>query len=309
MCNSPVYIDVKGGIGYNTPVPCGYCQGCRIDQLSLWTQRANYEYCKNQSSSFVTFTYDDYHLPYNKLVQQPLFMPSLETKNFYKFLRNLRDNVRTMPLLPKSTNRKYSTFAAGEYGRDRFRPHYHVLFFGLDFHDFGGVFKKYWKNGRVEVDPVLPGGIRYCMKYLEEKDIPEVLERDYDFNGLERPFIHASLGFGAGFFYEHREEIAKTGKVKIGSRFVPIPAYYRRLYYDPVNNLEVKRQKDLQLDRLRIESKKVGYDDFDRYLYDLRRYREWSLLSNLLKSGDRVPLKRYTRFLKEDYKFRALIRS
>lgn len=297
MCNNPQYQWIKGSYDLPVPCPCGYCSGCRIDAVSLWTQRANYEFCAHEKNAFVTFTYDDYHLPSNKFDSRPLFSPSLDRKGFLNFLRRVREDINSLPVFPASCDRAYKTFTAGEYGDSFGRPHYHVLFFGLDYVRFKAYFRERWKNGQVECDPVYPGGIRYCMKYLEQKDVPSSLEQQYDFNGLERPFIQASLGFGSDFFFVHRDEIRKTGKVKIGGRYVPIPAYYRNLYFGQENIDSVIKEREFKIKKLELEMKEYGYDNLDHYLSVMRTYREYSALSRDIKLGKPINYKHYLRFI------------
>lgn len=67
-------------------------------------------------NSFVTLTYDQENLPWDK---------SLNKKHFQDFMKRLRARTQT-PI-------RY--FHCGEYGSDLKRPHYHAILFGRDFED------------------------------------------------------------------------------------------------------------------------------------------------------------------------------
>lgn len=67
----------------------------------------------HEKNCFLTLTYDDEHLPENNtLVKSDL-------QKFFKRLRKQHGSFRY--------------YAAGEYGDNTQRPHYHVIVFGLDF--------------------------------------------------------------------------------------------------------------------------------------------------------------------------------
>ena len=113
-CVQPITIQVRpdGKALQNLEVPCGKCIGCRIAKRKEWSLRMLHELTYHPQSSFVTLTYDDYHLP-------PCC--SLKKRHLQLFLKRLRKNLG---------ERRIKYFACGEYGGQTMRPHYHAILFG-----------------------------------------------------------------------------------------------------------------------------------------------------------------------------------
>lgn len=95
-------------------IRCGQCIGCRIDKRDAWAVRCYAESKMHKANTFVTFTYDDDHLP----------VGGLKYRDFQLMLKRLREKLGP-----------FRFFMCGEYGEQFRRPHYHALFFGLDFPD------------------------------------------------------------------------------------------------------------------------------------------------------------------------------
>ena len=96
-------------------VPCRKCIGCRLDYSLQWSTRMLCESKTHKTSSFITLTYNDSHLPLNKtLIKRHLQL-------FFKRLRKAYPNQ----------NIRY--YGVGEYGDEGQRPHYHACVFGFDF--------------------------------------------------------------------------------------------------------------------------------------------------------------------------------
>lgn len=208
--------------------PCGGCIGCRQDEMKLWTERARTELKKNDGKgAFVTLTYDTEHLHYH----ENQIEPSLDREAFKKWLNNFTNQIRQAKALPEGTNRKFKYLAVGEYGGTFQRPHMHIIFTGLDWHDMKPWFKKIWKNGLVDSKPCEIGCIKYVLEYSMKKLKGNLAMKAYDERGVERPFRLVSKGFGADYIKAHAEEINKTGYIKSGTRKIIIPTYYKNLYY------------------------------------------------------------------------------
>lgn len=155
-------------------LPCGKCFECRKSYAWRWSVRCACEALEHEQNYFVTLTYNTTS---GNLTKSDL-------QNFFKRLRRHGYNFRY--------------FACGEYGEQRHRPHYHVLFFGLDLKDRlvpwsqSGKFRTYrspdlealWYHGFVLVgyaDSAAVGGYvaKYCMKsdpfFKEPEDAPSFL--------------------------------------------------------------------------------------------------------------------------------------
>jgi len=120
IINSPNYLQL----------PCGTCLACSLSYSLGWSVRCCHEASLYEYNSFVTLTYNDYFnerngfgLNYRDVV---LFLKRLrkalhKTFNDFAFDTDLRHNLRF--------------FMCGEYGSKTYRPHFHLLFFNLDFYD------------------------------------------------------------------------------------------------------------------------------------------------------------------------------
>lgn len=118
-----------GAVPYQT-IPCGKCVGCRMEYSRQWANRCMLELEYHETAYFVTLTYDDFHVP-------PSFYPDPETG----------EAQSSMTLCPRDVQlflkrlRKYFTgstirfFMCGEYGPTTWRPHYHLILFGLPLMD------------------------------------------------------------------------------------------------------------------------------------------------------------------------------
>lgn len=284
MCNNPVYRTVRfGKIGEQKVLtPCGGCLGCRVDRLQMWQARCNSEYIKHRSA-FLTFTYDNNHLEYN----DNAVFPTLRRDHLHRYIDNLRHKVKSLPALPAGSTKDFSYFACGEYGDTFRRPHYHVLFFGLDFKDFEKFFISTWKNGNIKCLPILQGGIRYVVDYMTKQLTGSAAVKEYDNTFRERPFTSYSKGLGSDFFFAHKTEISETGAVKIGSRKVPVPVYYINLCsnfdFDSISNRDKK-----VLDNYRqtmIKARSQGFSTYDEYMNYCRRANELSLANRYRSKG------------------------
>lgn len=276
MCNNPVFRRLPYGTHEYVKSPCNGCLGCRMDSLQLWQSRCNSEYIKYRSA-FVTFTYDDLHIQYN----DNSLLPTLRKKEFHKYIDNIRHKVKKMPFMPYGCIKDFRFFGCGEYGDSFARPHYHVLFFGLDFIEMQNLFISTWKNGSIKSLPILQGGIRYVVDYMSKSYNGELAEVEFDDTNRERPFITTSKGLGFDFMYSHRDEISQNGTIKIGSRHVNVPIYYKNLFtkynYDSICSRE-KVKHDSYL-RSVAKMRELGFTDYDTFMRYEQKARELSLAS------------------------------
>lgn len=272
MCNSPVYRQIRKGVFQKCK--CDSCLGCRIDSMLLWQARCNSEYIKNRSA-FVTFTYDDNHLKF----KDNALLPTVDNLEVHKYIDNIRHKVKKMSILPKGCVKDFSFFGCTEYGDSFQRPHAHFLFFGLDFLEMKNLFVSTWKNGSIKSLPILQGGIRYVCDYMTKNFNGELAEIEFDDTNRERPRIFTSKGLGFDFFYAHRNEISSTGIVKIGSRSVPVPIYYKNLFqkYDDFSVfMRDKLKVDSYNETLR-KMKSYGFNNYDDFMSYCRKSTELKL--------------------------------
>lgn len=117
---------VDGYAGKPVEIPCGQCIGCRIQRSRQWADRCLMELTQHpEGGYFVTLTYNDMHLPWSwysdPFTGEAQASLTLDRRDVQLFLKRLR----------KSTGQDLRYFGCGEYGPTTFRPHYHLIIFGL----------------------------------------------------------------------------------------------------------------------------------------------------------------------------------
>lgn len=101
---------------------CGQCLPCRVKRRKVWAHRIMLESVCHSSNSFLTLTYSDEFLPRIYMSDSPVPVPTLAAVHLRNFLKRLRRKVEPL---------KFRFFAVGEYGDMSWRPHYHLIIFGM----------------------------------------------------------------------------------------------------------------------------------------------------------------------------------
>lgn len=247
-CANPIPLrafDIEGG-AYINYVPCGYCLNCRADKQQYIIDRAEYEYKKRLTASFVTFTYDDNWNIARCAVLNPCggfeydvsktgdLTPrfTLRYDDLQNFIMNIRHYIKNHPEIQNvMCQPDFSYVYVGEYGDVFNRNHFHVLFFGLDFAYCKKIIFEQWKYGFIDVLPLLDGGIRYVTKYMDKQLTGDLAFIAYDCKGLARPKLRMSQGFGKGILTDNIKDIKDhfmTYKARHGVRR-PISPYWKKL--------------------------------------------------------------------------------
>lgn len=241
------------------PVPCGKCEGCRLDRSKRWADRMLLEFEKpagdlpRRAALFLTLTYDDDHMPVIRASDNQM-RGTLDLKDVQDFLKRLRKFIA-----PK----KLRYFLAGEYGDLTFRPHYHMILFGLTMDDFtdalpwtageekGTVnylsFKlnNVWTKGNVLFSPANYKTFCYVARY--------VLKKQYGFDGTltyrgrKPPFTTMSRRPGIGMTYFDDESDFNAASVSDGTsvRLVQRP----RAAFDKLKDKDPYRYEILSAER------------------------------------------------------------
>lgn len=162
-------------------VPCGVCLHCRIDQARVWKNRLLLEQVCHGDSCFVTLTYDDEHIP------DP---PHVIKKDLQKFIRRLRNQTKD----------KIRYFGVGEYGDKSFRPHYHIVIFGIGIlHEL--TIKRCWKKCDpdlgIDIGELNSGSASYITGYITKKTLKKKGEHPVDY-GKRDEFVLSSKRPGIG---------------------------------------------------------------------------------------------------------------
>uniref|UniRef100_A0AAU8B8R0 Replication initiator protein n=1 Tax=Dulem virus 158 TaxID=3145635 RepID=A0AAU8B8R0_9VIRU len=233
-------------------LPCGQCLGCRIEYSRQWANRCMLELQDHDSAYFCTFTYDNDHVPRS-------YYPDPETG---EALPSLTLRKRDFQLLLKRIRKHFPDdrirfFGCGEYGGETFRPHYHVILYGLHLNDLqvyktvreGGQLYTYYNSpslSRCWLDSdgnpigfVVVGAVtwescaytaRYVVKKLKGKD-----SEFYRLHNIEPEFSLMSRkpGIARNYYDTHPDlfkyDFINLSTAKGGKKFRP-PRYFEKLF-------------------------------------------------------------------------------
>ncbi|QRV61984.1 replication initiator protein [Microvirus sp.] len=267
MCFSPVTIHnpkkyLHGFIDRSVlEVPCGTCKECIDSRRNSFFIRMYYEYLQVHANHgfayFLTLTYNNESI--NRLPTGELCYRHDDVKNYLKLIRThiQRDfNIET------KDNIRY--FCCSEFGEDRHRPHYHIVFFvypPISARTFIYIARKYWAHGFTKAGKFNNGIVtdiaafsyvsKYCTKGDEDgktyKNLLSAIEK-YPFSDEEkkyyryncRPIIRTSINFGLYLlettdFEQIEKGIVKMPDKKYTVKNYPLPLYYdRKVFYDTV---------------------------------------------------------------------------
>lgn len=232
-------------------VPCGQCIGCRLERSRQWALRCVHEMQLHQTSSFITLTYDDEHLPEGN---------TLVKRDFQLFMKRLR----------KHANTKIRFFHCGEYGETTLRPHYHAILFGFNFDDrrkhsegargaplfVSDTLTKLWGLGHCTIGEANFETAAYTARYILKKVTGEKADEHYKsydpktgeiFQRLpEYVTMSRNPGIARGWFDRFQSDVYPSDFLVLrGKRMLP-PRFYDRVYagFDPeaVKRLKWARQ-------------------------------------------------------------------
>lgn len=198
-------------------LPCRKCIGCQMDRSRDWATRMMLELNYHDKACFITLTYDDDHVPVSPIecdengtiIEGKM---TLRKKDLQDFMKRLRKHYEP---------EKIRFFGCGEYGSRTFRPHYHVVLFGVDFSEDRYIWKnrdgyidyrshtleKIWTEGNSLINVVNWNTCAYVARYVTKKVDSHKIH--YQTFGIEPEFQTMSRkpGLGYKFFEEHAREI------------------------------------------------------------------------------------------------------
>ncbi|QXN75137.1 replication initiator protein [Microvirus mar30] len=227
-------------------IPCGRCIGCRLAYSRQWADRCMLELGYHEQSWFVTFTYDDDHLPVNEVIDpesgEVSVNATLVKRDVQLFMKRLRKNYKY------DNDIRY--FFAGEYGSQTFRPHYHAILFGLKLDDLklykqsmegynyynSEFLSKCWQNkGHVVVGEVTWDTCAYTARYIMKKQYGSAADIYERYNILpEFTLMSLKPAIGRRYYDEHKEDIYNSDYIfvgtKEGSHKIKPPKYYDKLF-------------------------------------------------------------------------------
>lgn len=250
-------------------LPCGGCQGCRMDAAQSWAIRGWHEARTNAfpvgeagGSAFLTLTIEPAKLlPHNSVMLRSLQL----------FMKRLRFAVK----------KPVRYLECGEYGELRGRAHYHVLVFGFDFPDRtvshtskdghtlynSKLLSELWPFGRALIGSVSFQSARYVAAYVMKKwsgkeadaHYTRVSPVDGEFYRVEPEFASMSLkpGLGERWFSEFESDVFPSDEVIIDGQKRKPPRYYEKLFvakhgeaaFQPIKRARKRRAIECGLDR------------------------------------------------------------
>lgn len=264
-CKNPLKLKVDDKIytaqnlGYAV-VPCGQCLNCRINQKRIWETRLTLEYLSHGDSVFVTLTYDEEHNP-----------KILIKKDLQNYLKRLRSRLGF----------KFRYFAVGEYGSHTWRPHFHIILFGVSYAHSGQIKDSWSIRGDylghpeigIHVGEVNSKSIRYILGYVAKK-VEKKKDNDPRAYGYTDEFMCCSKGIGrdalkvvGDSLKKHELENRIVSSIKIGKRRVPLGRYLKRSL-----NLEHLSVSESDLKTIFRINQELFFEKCERYKFKNRRY-------------------------------------
>lgn len=272
-------------------LPCRKCLYCQQHYSILWATRCVLEAEETPNNNcFITLTYDNEHLPKDGF---------LDKKDYQKFIRSIRKKYK---------NQKIRFFMSGEYTRDNYRPHFHILFFNYKPQDLvpwqDGLYlseevRKIWGKGFISVGiDISIKTVKYIAKYMSKLVLLPIKYND-------RPeFIQASTKPGIAYNQYDIKHFKNKG-IYVGGAKQTIPEYYFKLAERFGHAEELEEYKKYQIERC-IKNKKpeweldkqtynyvttcveknIGYS----HLYDLRRLdlkEEYKKIQNFIREASK----------------------
>lgn len=231
-------------------VPCGRCPDCLGRRVSGWSFRLMMEERRANSAHFVTLTYDNWSVPM-RYRSKYLTLYKKDLQDYFKRLRKL---------LPEA---KIKYYAAGEYGSNNWRPHYHIILFNADKLSI----EKAWSLGgqslgSIDIGSVTGASIGYTLKYITKpKRIP--LHRNDD---RDKEFSLMSKGLGVDYVTDrmiawHVAELESRMYVTtMDGKKVSMPRFYKDKIYT-----EEQRKRIAFFAKIKAE---IEYGDFWQDLID-----------------------------------------
>lgn len=259
-----VFDERKGAVACELRLPCGQCDGCRLERARQWAVRCVHESMMYEENIFLTLTYNDENLPDRE---------ELLYRDFQLFMKRLRKEVCYYKKSSKHQGpyREIRFFMCGEYGEDNGRPHYHACIFNLDFQD-KKIFKKtsagsyiytsetldrIWGKGFATIGDVNFDSAGYVARYITKKSRKNMKEHFIDIETgeifqKEDEFTKMSLkpGIGRRFYDKWKRDIFPHDHVVVNGKVMKPPKYYYKLLQEENENLynellEVRLEKSL----------------------------------------------------------------
>lgn len=238
-----------------TGIPCGHCEECNKQRARGWAFRILKEAELYEENYFISFDYNDEHLPYSEKGFNTLVKDTIS-----KFNKKLKTYLKRAA---KPSNFRF--YGIGEYGDRTYRPHYHVMYFNLHLDDLkfhyisnGNLFftseflQNLWKDengeiGHVDIGLIGVGSACYIARYCDKKQDRTKQEKLIMSNMLQPEFSVMSRRPGIGSYYLDKLKNDFENQVftlySNGNEF-SIPIYYKKKLQDIVSPEALKCYED-----------------------------------------------------------------
>lgn len=218
-------------------VPCGTCAACRERNQQNWIFRLSEELKHSKLAFFVTYTYDDQHIPIIE-TSDGRFVQSVKKRDFQLYLKRLRKRLEPQSL-------RY--YVCSEYGEHTFRPHYHAIMFYNGARDFRNLLALDWTFGFISIGSVTTSSIAYTTKY--------VLKGSTTPPGACEPFCLSSrnpaiglcyLDLSTELYHMNHDFVTLDGRKLSMPRYLRDKLHFKKLESDslPVSKMEETFFKD-----------------------------------------------------------------
>lgn len=260
------------------PVPCNKCMECIESKQSAIRVRMHLERMSHDSTPlFFTLTYNNEHLPAD----------GVSMTDVKRFLNRMH---LYLGRAGRPTYFRHVVFS--EYGSLNGRPHYHGIFYGIDWIvndsdriEFFNILEKAWGKGFVRYEPVTDNAFKYVSKYVgKDAFMNESRGRNPNFWTASR----RDGGLGSQICNDESFlELCSTPQfptvnlpapsTEKGFVTVTLPSYIRNKILPPLSKYIPKRvrdayltlKKDLILARMASESL---FDNLEHVPFDLCYY-------------------------------------
>lgn len=177
-----------------------------------------------------------------------------------------RDVQLFMKRFRKLQKTKLKYYAVGEYGTKNFRPHYHLILFGLEDPEF---IAQSWTSGSVHIGQVSGASIAYTCKYIAKPSrIP--LHKNDD---RIPEFSLISKGIGSSYLTPqmvayHTADLERNFVTLPGNVKIAMPKYYR----DKILDDQQKADQRLLITAAIAEAEAKKLADFRKTYGDFADY-------------------------------------
>ena len=244
-CTNPISIIQESPNKINRKTPkrklfrCNQCINCKTYRASTWTQRLMDELTWYNDICIVVLSYDNEHITWGKRTQKGRY-GTLWHPDVQKYIKRIRKAINTEwkkgNLNSQEKELKY--FVAGEYGTEHGRPHYHVVFYGLNglknkIHK--KIVDKNWGKGTVywdkECREINEAAMRYVAQYVQKKMYDGKSGAYYTKRGQTEPYNISSKGLGKRTALKHEKTFEENGYTyPNGEGYIkPVSRYYNQI--------------------------------------------------------------------------------